>query len=488
MSEDSGRQPSLIKFLVACGLSALVWMLAPGLEPAARMTAAVFVLTVALWMTEAIPLAATSLLGATVLVITGTMTEKDAFGVFGNPIILLFIGSFMLARAMEDCGLDQRIAYLILARKWATKSAATVLFWIGLISCVISLFVSNTATTAMLLPVGLTILKALNRNRVDTKVSWSFLLMLTWSSSIAVGTIIGTPPNVIGVALIEEATGVSINFVQWAIFAMPITAVMLGLGWLMLTRWGKEEKPDTAAAHAVACERLAALGRVKPSEWAVMACFSISLAGWLTPGLLQYILGAENPTAMWWDERMPEAVAALAGACLLFVIPVADAPGRRALSWSQAAKIDWGTVLLFAGGLALGKAAFDSGLAQTAGEALAQATGVSDVWAITALAILMAIALSELASNTASASTVVPVVIALSEGAGVSPLAPALGAVIGANLGFMLPISTAPNAIVYSSGLLPAKVMMRAGFVYDLAGFAVTWVCLRVFLPMMGLA
>jgi sodium-dependent dicarboxylate transporter 2/3/5 len=422
------------------------------------------------------------------LVITGTMDEKAAFGVFGNPIILLFIGSFMLARAMEDCGLDQRIAYLILARPWATRSAASILFWIGLISCVISLFVSNTATTAMLLPVGMTILRALSRDHIDSKVSWSFLLMLTWSSSIAVGTIIGTPPNVIGVALIEEAAGVRINFVQWAVFAMPITAIMLAVAWLMLTRWGGEERPDARAAHLAAREKLAALGQVKPSEWAVMSCFCVSLAGWLLPGLFAYALGPDDPASQWWEARMPEAVAALAGACMLFVIPVSDAPGRRALSWNRAAMIDWGTVLLFAGGLALGKAAFDSGLAQAVGQGLAEATGVRDVWAITALAILLAIALSELASNTAAASTLVPVVIALSDGAGVSPVAPALGAIIGSNLGFMLPISTAPNAIVYSSGLLPAKVMMRTGLVFDLAGFAVTWICLRVFLPMMGLA
>ena len=158
------------------------------------------------------------------------------------------------------------------------------------------------------------------------------------------------------------------------------------------------------------------------------------------------------------------------------------------MTWAQTRKIEWGTILLFAGGLALGKATFESGLAQSVGDWVASTTGANDVWMITAITTAMAIILSELASNTASATTMVPISIAIALGADVSPIAPALGATIGSNLGFMLPISTPPNAIVYSSGLIPPGVMLRAGLIYDIVGFGVTMLCLRLILPPMGLA
>ncbi len=488
MEGGEKRVPHLGLFLLSLVVGASVWLLAGPLDLAQRMTAALFAATVVLWITEAVPLAVTSFLGTTLLVATGTMSAGAAFGVFGDPIILLFIGSFILARAMEESRLDKRIAYFILARRWATRSASALLFWLGTIACVISLFVSNTATTAMLLPIGLTILKALRHDQTESRVAWSYMLMLTWGSSIAVGTIVGTPPNVIGVGLIREATGVSINFVQWGLFAMPITALMLVIAWFALSRWGGEAAPDSAAAHEAAKSELARLGPFRGAERATMGAFFLTLFLWMLPGTLEYVLGADSLTARLAMERVPESVAALAGAILLFLLPCRDTPSRRAITWDQAVRIDWGTVILFAGGLALGKAAFETGLAARLGHSMAALMGVSDVWAITALAIFLAILLSELASNTASATTLVPVVIALAEGAGVNPIPPALGAIIGANLGFMLPVSTAPNAIVYSSGLLPARVLMRTGLLFDVVGFAVTWTCLRLMLPPLGLA
>ncbi len=158
------------------------------------------------------------------------------------------------------------------------------------------------------------------------------------------------------------------------------------------------------------------------------------------------------------------------------------------MTWQSATKIEWGTILLFAGGLALGKAAFDSGLAKLVGESVAHTLGAKDMWTITALAVGLSIILSELASNTASANVMVPVAIAIANGAGVNPVPAALGAVIGSNLGFMLPISTAPNAVVYSTGLVPSAEMMRKGLVFDIVGFFVTMICLRIFLPPLGLA
>jgi sodium-dependent dicarboxylate transporter 2/3/5 len=489
-AEDVGSTPKPA-WRIFFGLAAfgLVYLLASGLEPNQRVVAATFAGAVVLWMTEALPLAMTAMLSTAVLVLTGALSTKEAFGAYGDQIILLFIGSFIIAKAMEDSGLDRRIAFLLLSRPWATKSASVTVLTLGVLACGISLFVSNTATTAMLLPIGLTILKAIGTIKRGDPITTSLLLMLTWGSSVAVGTIIGTPPNVLGVGMIRENANVSVNFLQWAAFAMPITILMLGFAWFNLTRWGKSvHVPDTDEAHPFATEELKKLGPLRDSEKVTVLAFTVAITLWILPGAMEYILGSGTPAAKAWADRVPEAVAALLGASVLFAIPCRDTASKRAMTWSQATTVEWGTILLFAGGLALGKATFDSGLAKVAGESVAQALGAADVWTITAISIGLAILISELASNTASATIMVPVAMSLAQGAGVSPIPPALGATIGSNLGFMLPISTAPNAIVYSSGLIPPGVMLRAGIWFDLIGFAVTLACLRVILPMIGLA
>lgn len=481
-------RPKALGLIAGCVAGAAVFLLMGSFDLRQRFVAATFAWAVILWMTEALPLAITALVSTVLLVVTGAIGQKEAFGSYGDQIILLFIGSFIIAKAMEDSGLDRRISFWLLARPWATRSPSSILLCLGIIACVISLFVSNTATTAMLLPIGRTILRTMNSDRRGNPIATSTLLMLTWGSSIAVGTIIGTPPNVIGVGLIREATGTSINFVQWAAFAMPITTAMLLIAWLQLRNWRGHEVPDTVAARDYATDQLARLGPIRDSEKATVFAFAIALALWLLPGIVEYSFGSGTAIAKLWSDRVPEAVAAIAGAMALFVIPCRDRQEGRAMTWRSATQIEWGTILLFAGGLALGKAAFDSGLAKTVGHSLADWTGAANVWSITALSIAMGIVLSELASNTASATTVTPVAIALAQGSGVSAIPPALGAVIGSNLGFMLPISTAPNAIVYSSNLVPAHVMLRAGVLFDVIGFIVTFLCLRLLLPPLGLA
>lgn len=471
----------------ALALALGVFLVCGGLEPSQRIVASVFAGAVVLWVTEALPLAITALLSTVMLVVTGALPSRQAFAAYGDPVVLLFVGSFILAQAMHVTGLDRRLAFWLLRMPLATRTASSLLLTLGVISCVISLFVSNTATTAMLLPIGLTILRAMNLQQRDHPVSNSYLLMLTWGSSIAVGTIVGTPPNVLGVGLIRQATGQSINFVEWAIFAMPITIALLVVAWLILRRW-RCEVPSTQEARAVAIEEYERLGPTKPSERATMLAFSVALVLWIVPGLAEYTLGAAAPLTKQLTSRIPEAVAALVGAVLLFVLPCSDTESGRAISWREASGIEWGTILLFAGGLALGEATQASGLAATVGHSIAGFFGATDVWAITAIAIAMGIVVSELASNTAAANIVVPVAIALGIGAGVSPIPPALGATIGCNLGFMLPISTPPNAIIYSSGLVRPGVMLRSGLIFDVLGFALTWLALRLILPAMGLA
>jgi len=472
---------------LAVVLFLLVFFLCRDLEYPQQITASIFSAVIILWITEALPLAVTALLGATLLVLFGVSDEKKVFSAFGEPTILLFIGSFLLAKGLHISALDRRIAYLLLRYPWASRTPKRLLFTVAVITCSISLFVSNTAVTAMMLPIGLSLLGALGRGAQDSKYAIGMMLVLTWSSSVAVGVIVGTPPNLIAHDHIKNVAGVDITFLQWVAFAMPINIVMLVLSWLVLSFLYGQNAPSTENASNVAKEDLEKMGPLSTSERNALIAFLITLFLWLLPDTSAMILGQESLFAKWSQKHIPPSVASLIGAMLLFLLPAKDTESKRTLSWKQGASIDWGTILLFAGGIALGNAMHETGLAETLGKTITRLFGIESVWVLTAMTTALAILLSELASNTSAAAAIVPMSIGVAQGAGMSPIPPALGAAIGASFGFMLPISTPPNAIVYSSGLVPAREMMRSGFLFDIAGWIVTVVALRVILPPMGL-
>jgi sodium-dependent dicarboxylate transporter 2/3/5 len=219
-----------------------------------------------------------------------------------------------------------------------------------------------------------------------------------------------------------------------------------------------------------------------------LVAFAVAIGLWLTPDLAVLALGPDHAVAQWVSAHVTLAVGALLAAFLLFVLPAPERPGGRVLQWEDAAGIDWGTIILFGGGIALGRALDHTGLAASIGVEVVRLAGTESLWALTAIGIAGAIFLSEIGSNTASASVLVPVVIGMAQSAGVNPIPPVLGVAIGASLGFMLPVSTPPNAIVFGSGRVPASEMARAGIIVDVAGFVVTWTCLRLLLPPLGLA
>jgi sodium-dependent dicarboxylate transporter 2/3/5 len=190
----------------------------------------------------------------------------------------------------------------------------------------------------------------------------------------------------------------------------------------------------------------------------------------------------------WFDRRLPNELVALLAACLLFILPTDFKQGRFTLSWRQASDINWGTILLFGGGLAFGDLMVKTELSDTVGRGFVEYFGVSTLWSLTAVSIAVSVLVSELASNTASASMLVPLAIAIAQSAGVSPVPPALGACLGASLGFALPVSTPPNALVYGTGLVPMRSMVQAGILFDLLGAILIWVTLRLFCPLLGLA
>jgi sodium-dependent dicarboxylate transporter 2/3/5 len=463
----------------------------PGLSPEAHRLAAIMALVVVSWVTEAVPVAVTALVVPVLAVALRVAPARVAFAPFADPIIFLFIGSFMLAEAMFVHRLDRRIAFTALAAPAVREDGGRILLAYGVVGTAISMWVSNTATTAMLFPIGLAIAshlagRAEGDRRGLARYGLGLMLMTSFGASVGgVATPVGTPPNLIGIGLLERVAGVRISFVQWMTLGVPVVVVLFGFlaVYLWLTTARGIQVPRASAA--LIGDEQARLGPLTTGERNVLVAFGLTVLLWLAPGVLGAVGLAESGLARAYSQAMPEAVAALAGAVLLFVLPIDWRARRFTLTWEQATRIDWGTVLLFGGGLTIGELAFSTGLAEAAGTGVVSLLPVRSPAALTAMFTGLAIVVSEATSNTASATMVVPVAIAVAQGAGVGPVEPALGATFGASMGFMMPVSTPPNAIVYSSGFVPITAMMRYGLALDLAGFIIIVVMVTMLGPVL---
>ena len=465
----------------------LVWPFA-GLSPQAHRLAAIFAWVVVYWVTEALPIAVTALLASVLCIMLGVAPAAAVLAPYSDPIIFLFIGSFILAAAMQETGLDRRFAFAILRYPWATRTPGVLMLTVGLVTWAISMWVSNTATTAIMLPVGLGILRSLGAigDSAKGRFPTGFMLMLTWSSSVAVGLPIASPPNLIAISMIRDLAGRRLTFFDWVAVTMPLALLMLALCWVILwVRYGSGASAGGDVQAYVTAER-ERLGLWSRAEVNVAVVFAIAAILWMLPGAMAMLTSPEAPIPRFFETRLPEAVVALIAAVLLFVLPTNLRRGEFTLTWRKAVRIDWGTILLFGGGLSLGKLMFETKLAAAVGAAVVKVSGAESVWALTAVAIVLGVLISEASSNTASASMIIPTVIAVAGTLGVSPIPPVLGAALGASFGFMLPVSTPPNAIVYGSGLVPLNEMIASGIWLDVAGAILIWVGLRVFCPLFG--
>jgi sodium-dependent dicarboxylate transporter 2/3/5 len=457
----------------------LILLAAPlPLELRAHRLAAVMAMMVVFWVTEALPLAVTALIGPVLAVLLRIVPARAAFAPFADPIIFLFIGSFMLAEAMFVQGLDRRIAFGALSSRLVGRSPVRILFVYGAVGAALSMWISNTATTAMMFPIGLSIVAHLTEGRESEPASREFamamMLVAAFGASIGgIGTPIGTPPNLIGIGMLSRIAGIDISFFRWMLMGVPIVILLFGyLVAYFYFRSLKGFEVDAERASRIEGE-LHRLGPLSRGQRNVLVAFVTTVALWLLPGVLA-IAGAGNTGfARAYAAAVPESVAAMVGAILMFVLPVNWRARRFTLSWEEAVRIDWGIVLLFGGGLAMGELAFETGLAEAMGRGITGWLPAKSTLTLTILFTAVGVIMSETASNTASANMIVPVAIAVSQAAGVNPLQPALGATLGASMGFMMPISTPPNAIAYSSGYVPITAMMRHGVWLDVVGFVV---------------
>lgn len=449
-----------------------------GLTPEAHRLAAVMAAVVLLWITEALPMPATALLGAAACVALRVAPAKEVFAPFADPLIFLFIGSFIIARAIFLHGLDRRVAFAVLTLPWIEGRPSRVLLAFGAVTATLSAWMSNTATTAMMFGIGMSILGVMGgtgddgRPRIDPRYATGLMLMTSFAASVGgLATPVGTPPNVIGIGFIRQLVGQEITFFEWMAIGVPTVAVLFVALYLYLNALSPAGVKTLGAGAELIRRERAALGPWTPGQKSVALAFGITAVLWITPGLVALALGETSPLFREMSARVPESAAALAGALLLFLLP--GGKGTRAITWEQAARIDWGVVLLYGGGFALGVLSFQSGLAEAVGRGITGLLPLHGEFALLVASVVTAVLVSETTSNTASANMVVPVVISIAVAAGVDPLAPALGATMAASLGFMLPVSTPCNAIVYGSGHVPLMRMVRYGLILDVIGIVV---------------
>lgn len=459
-------------------------------EPKAHRLLVIFVAVVTLWVTEALPIPVTALLIAPALIGFGIVGSKEAFAPYADPLLFLFVGGFFIARSMQRHGLDRRLANSLLSLSAVRAKPSRLRIAFLVTGALLSMWISNTATTAILAPILLGTF-ALGKTSGTKDPATGPLLGLAYACSVGgLGTLVGSPPNGIAARLIDDSLGpdASFGFVEWAMVGMPAALVLLVI---VITFTGRASKKD--AAHVASADDADVPNDVTPSsaptarkpwnrgERTTAAALLLAIVGWTTTGLWK-ASGSEAGIA--FAALLPGGAVALLACVVLFVIR--DEKKELVLPWNDAVKIDWGIILLFGGGIALGTQMRATGLAQALAEGFVSATGIEGLWTLTAVVTVFTIFFTEACSNTASATMLVPLVISIAEELGVSILPPALAVGLAASCAFVLPIATGPNAIVYGTGRVDLRSMMRTGFALNLMCAVAIVLLLRILLPLYG--
>jgi sodium-dependent dicarboxylate transporter 2/3/5 len=445
--------------------------------------AAVAALMAVWWLTEAIPIPATALLPVALFPLLGVMDGSDVTGSYANHLIYLFLGGFMIAVTMQKWNLHHRIALHTIRVVGVTPDRIMLGFMLA--TAFLSMWISNTASTMMMMTIGVAVLDEIGADirqaggNVDTRpgrfmFGTALMLGIGYSASIGgVATLIGTPPNAIFAGIVEKMYGYSISFTEWMVFGLPLSAVMLVITWYYLTRIVfRSEIAQVPGGRATIERQLAELGPITREEKLVATVFATVALLWILRGLLK-------PEGF---ESVEDSTIAILGALLLFVIPVDLKRREFLLDWRTAVTIPWDIIVLFGGGFALAQGFSDSGLTGWLAGRLSVLQGVSLPLIIMAV-VLLVIYLTELTSNTATASLILPVMGALASAIGVHPFGLMVAAVVAASLAFMLPVATPPNAIVFSSRYVTMLQMFRAGAWLNLIGVVVVTAFVYFLLP-----
>jgi sodium-dependent dicarboxylate transporter 2/3/5 len=450
------------------------------LAQGARAVAAMTVWMAVWWITEPVPVYATAMLPLALFPLLGIASASATAAAYGDPLVFLFFGGFILALGLERWGLHERLALAVL--RLVSPRPDRIVGAFMLVAAFTSLWVSNTATTLMLLPVAQSVLASVapagERSLAPGRAPFAGALVLgiAYAASIGgMGTVIGTAPNVFVASFLRNQLQVDIGFLDWMLVALPLVLLLLPAAWLVLTRvvLTVSTQPLPAAGDTIA--RLAARqGQLHPPARRMALVFVLAAFAWVArPWLGGLTVAGVTPLG-----GMTDTTVAVAAALLLFVIPAGGGQRGALMDWDTAARLPWGLLILFGGGLSLAAALQASGFAAYLGALGAGLQGLPP-WLLVLLVVTGVVFLSEVASNAATAATAVPILAAVATGMGIAPVPLVLAACFAASCGFMLPVATPPNAIAYGTGAVPARLMTRAGIVLNLLGIlfisVLTW-------------
>jgi len=419
-----------------------------GWEREACLAAGLTLLCAIWWIFEPVPIPATSLIPLGVFPLLGILDGEQVAQAYGSPLIILLMGGAMLSKAMEKSGAHRRVALGMVHLFGGTSSRRLVIGFMAA-SALLSMWISNTATTLMLLPVALAVLEKAR----DARLALPLLLGIAYAASIGgLGTPIGTPPNVVFLKIYAENTGIEPTFTEWMGWALPVVVMLLPVAALWLTRH-LSGGDNIAIPHP---------GPWRSEERRVLAVFLLTALAWMT---------LKEPWGGWTTwlglSNANYAAVALTAVVILFVLP--DGQGGRLLDWEIASSIHWGVLLLFAGGIAIAKAFVVTGISHALGDQLAGLTALP-VFLIMVVICLAVTFLTEITSNTATTTLLMPILAAAGLGAGIDPALLMVPATLSASCAFMLPVATAPNAIIFGTGRLTVRQMAREGFSLNLLG------------------
>lgn len=432
-----------------------------GLSAEAWWVVSIMALMLTWWVTEAVPIAATALIPLIALPLTGATEAPEAARPYADPILFLFIGGFMLAAAIERWGLHARIA-LTVASAVGARPAALVAGFIAAAG-LLSLWISNTATALMLTPIAVAVARAMMDNGYrDPRLGVALVLGVAYAASIGgMGTPVGSPTNVIAMGFLTER-GVDLSFLQWMMLGIPVVALLLPVLWFVTTRGlARATADEESRGRDVLKHAREALGPALPAEKRVLVVFALVAGAWI----LRELLLVRIPGL----ERLSDMHIAIGGALALFLLPSGDSQRPRLLDWSSAERIPWGIVILFGGGLSVAAAMDSTGLSEWLGVAMQGLQGYEPLLILIALILITLIA-TEMMSNVATLSAMLPIVAALAAVLGINPLLLVFPVTLTASLGFMLPIATAANAIAFATGFPSLRTMLWKGFVLNMAG------------------
>lgn len=448
---------------------------AGGLTEAGRAAASIGVLMAGWWLTEALPLSATALVPLVAFPLLNVAPITSAAAAYADPIIFLFMGGFILGLAMERWGLHRRIALIVILLVGASPRRIVAGFMLA--TALMSMWVSNTATAVMMLPIATTVVELIDSRRREPKAGGGrgdsprdvslfatcLLLSVAYASSIGgIGTLIGTPPNAVLAGIASRDLGVNISFSQWMRLGVPLVAIMLPLAWayLVFGAFRFRLSPLEGGSRLIRDE-LRALGPLKRGEWIVFAVFMTAAMLWIFRPVIVEALGLFHESSGRRVAHLTDAGIAIAAALALFIIPVSR--GVRAMDWESAERLPWGVLILFGGGLSLAGAITSTGVDAFIGTGFQALHGVPPI-VIILIVTVSVIFLTEVTSNTAVATSILPVLIAAAEPLGVHPLSLLVPAAVAASCGFMLPVGTPPNAIIFASGRVTIAQMAKTGF------------------------